>query len=212
MLPFIGVPQVILVLAAVLVATFISGAVCSFRLLRLFRLRCRPVQAQLPQPGNCLLCWNTRGRPVLRLGSIFPWRSAGIEHAASFVALTCRRFPHAYREPSIAFIDDKTQHVRDYISWRQADCHINNLYNTCFWALVGDGEDQNIPFYGDKYWRFAKLLCVRRVLPVKRSTPQLRLSRLCCTIRSTALWDTTEDAVTSEYQQMLCHLYVKNLI
>ncbi|KAK9239317.1 Thg1 C terminal domain-containing protein [Lipomyces kononenkoae] len=26
--------------------------------------------------------------------------------------------------------------VRDYFSWRQADCHINNLYNTCFWTLV----------------------------------------------------------------------------
>lgn len=26
--------------------------------------------------------------------------------------------------------------VRDYLSWRQADCHINNLYNTCFWNLV----------------------------------------------------------------------------
>ncbi|CAN0015929.1 unnamed protein product [Ectocarpus sp. 4 AP-2014] len=32
-----------------------------------------------------------------------------------------------------------TPHVRDYFSWRQADCHINNLYNTCFWALVADG-------------------------------------------------------------------------
>lgn len=28
------------------------------------------------------------------------------------------------------------QNVRDYLSWRQADCHINNLYNTCFWSLV----------------------------------------------------------------------------
>jgi tRNA(His) guanylyltransferase len=26
--------------------------------------------------------------------------------------------------------------LRDYLSWRQVDCHINNLYNTCFWALV----------------------------------------------------------------------------
>lgn len=26
--------------------------------------------------------------------------------------------------------------VRDYFSWRQVDCHINNLYNTTFWALV----------------------------------------------------------------------------
>jgi tRNA(His) guanylyltransferase len=28
------------------------------------------------------------------------------------------------------------QNLRDYISWRQADCHINNLYTTTFWALV----------------------------------------------------------------------------
>ncbi|MCJ1386374.1 tRNA-His guanylyltransferase [Xylographa soralifera] len=27
--------------------------------------------------------------------------------------------------------------LRDYICWRQVDCHINNLYNTTFWALVG---------------------------------------------------------------------------
>lgn len=25
--------------------------------------------------------------------------------------------------------------LRDYINWRQVDCHINNLYNTTFWAL-----------------------------------------------------------------------------
>ncbi|KAH3744923.1 tRNA-histidine guanylyltransferase 1 [Pelomyxa schiedti] len=31
------------------------------------------------------------------------------------------------------------QNVRDYFSWRQADCHINNLYNTCFWSLVHSG-------------------------------------------------------------------------
>jgi tRNA(His) guanylyltransferase len=29
--------------------------------------------------------------------------------------------------------------VRDYFSWRQVDCHINNLYNTTFWALVERG-------------------------------------------------------------------------
>ncbi|KAH8739589.1 hypothetical protein FG386_001146 [Cryptosporidium ryanae] len=26
--------------------------------------------------------------------------------------------------------------IRAYLSWRQVDCHINNLYNTCFWSLV----------------------------------------------------------------------------
>lgn len=30
--------------------------------------------------------------------------------------------------------------LRDYLSWRQADTHINNLYNTCFWALVNAGK------------------------------------------------------------------------
>ncbi|GAB7364666.1 hypothetical protein MBLNU230_g5468t1 [Neophaeotheca triangularis] len=26
--------------------------------------------------------------------------------------------------------------LRDYMNWRQADCHINNLYNTTFWNMV----------------------------------------------------------------------------
>jgi tRNA(His) guanylyltransferase len=30
--------------------------------------------------------------------------------------------------------------LRDYFSWRQVDCHINNLYNTTFWALVLIGK------------------------------------------------------------------------
>lgn len=29
--------------------------------------------------------------------------------------------------------------LRDYLNWRQADCHINNLYNTVFWTLVQRG-------------------------------------------------------------------------
>ncbi len=32
-----------------------------------------------------------------------------------------------------------TVHLRDYLSWRQADVHINNLFNTTFWALVNSG-------------------------------------------------------------------------
>lgn len=30
--------------------------------------------------------------------------------------------------------------IRDYFSWRQVDCHINNLYNTTFWTLVERGK------------------------------------------------------------------------
>ena len=36
------------------------------------------------------------------------------------------------------------RNIRDYLSWRQADCHINNLYNTVFWALVQRGGLSNI--------------------------------------------------------------------
>ncbi|KAJ7875461.1 Thg1 C terminal domain-containing protein [Mycena leptocephala] len=31
--------------------------------------------------------------------------------------------------------------IRDYFSWRQTDTHINNLYNTAFWALVQQGGE-----------------------------------------------------------------------
>ncbi|KAJ7735619.1 Thg1 C terminal domain-containing protein [Mycena maculata] len=31
--------------------------------------------------------------------------------------------------------------IRDYFSWRQTDTHINNLYNTVFWALVQQGGE-----------------------------------------------------------------------
>jgi len=30
----------------------------------------------------------------------------------------------------------------DYFRWRQADCHVNNLYNTTFWAFVKSGKTQ----------------------------------------------------------------------
>ena len=29
--------------------------------------------------------------------------------------------------------------LKSYLAWRQVDCHINNLYNTTFWALVKQG-------------------------------------------------------------------------
>ena len=34
----------------------------------------------------------------------------------------------------------KRKILRDYLSWRQADCHINNLYNTTFWNMVTKGS------------------------------------------------------------------------
>lgn len=31
------------------------------------------------------------------------------------------------------------ENLKDYLCWRQVDCHINNLYNTTFWALIQQG-------------------------------------------------------------------------
>lgn len=36
------------------------------------------------------------------------------------------------------------QNLRDYLSWRQADVHVNNLFNTSFWALVQKGGLTNV--------------------------------------------------------------------
>ena len=41
-----------------------------------------------------------------------------------------------------AVLYPSTRTLRDYLSWRQVDAHINNLYNTAFWALVLRGGDR----------------------------------------------------------------------
>ncbi|KQK05204.1 tRNA(His) guanylyltransferase 1 isoform X1 [Brachypodium distachyon] len=37
----------------------------------------------------------------------------------------------------------KPKIVCDYLSWRQAECHNRNQYNTCFWMLVKSGIGEN---------------------------------------------------------------------
>ncbi|XP_005089456.1 probable tRNA(His) guanylyltransferase [Aplysia californica] len=44
------------------------------------------------------------------------------------------QYPPAFDARVVLYPSD--DNLRDYLSWRQADCHINNLYNTCFWKLV----------------------------------------------------------------------------
>lgn len=47
------------------------------------------------------------------------------------------KYPPAFDSRIVLYPTD--ENLRDYLSWRQADCHINNLYNTAFWALVLKG-------------------------------------------------------------------------
>ncbi|XP_076259788.1 tRNA-histidine guanylyltransferase [Rhynchophorus ferrugineus] len=47
------------------------------------------------------------------------------------------KYPPSFDSRVVLYPSD--ENLRDYLSWRQADCHINNLYNTTFWALVLKG-------------------------------------------------------------------------
>ena len=49
----------------------------------------------------------------------------------------CRSSLLTWRRVQVAYPSDAS--LRDYLSWRQADCHINCQYNTAFWALVQRG-------------------------------------------------------------------------
>ncbi|KFB50233.1 AGAP011752-PA-like protein [Anopheles sinensis] len=46
-------------------------------------------------------------------------------------------YPPAFDARTVLYPTDKN--LRDYLSWRQADAHVNNLYNTTFWNLVASG-------------------------------------------------------------------------
>ncbi|KAF2075439.1 hypothetical protein CYY_003268 [Polysphondylium violaceum] len=44
------------------------------------------------------------------------------------------KYPPTFDSRAVCY--PTNENLRDYLSWRQADTHINNLYNTCYWALV----------------------------------------------------------------------------
>lgn len=44
------------------------------------------------------------------------------------------QYPPSFDARTVLYPSD--QNLRDYLSWRQADVHVNNLYNTCFWNLI----------------------------------------------------------------------------
>ncbi|XP_053680612.1 probable tRNA(His) guanylyltransferase [Anopheles nili] len=47
------------------------------------------------------------------------------------------RYPASFDARAVLYPTD--ENLRDYLSWRQADVHVNNLYNTTFWNLVASG-------------------------------------------------------------------------
>ena len=62
--------------------------------------------------------------------------SAYVYHWSTFFNAKLQAIP-SFDGRAVLYPNEKT--LRDYLSWRQADCHINNLYNTTFWSLVQQG-------------------------------------------------------------------------
>jgi len=75
--------------------------------------------------------------------------------ATAFTAEYCMQWSNFFPDPQQALVRPyptfdgrgvcypKREILRDYLAWRQADCHINNLYNTTFWNMVLRGSMSN---------------------------------------------------------------------
>ncbi|KAL5015888.1 hypothetical protein ScPMuIL_005477 [Solemya velum] len=76
---------------------------------------------------------NRRGSKLMtNLVSLFS--SSFVYHWPRYFHTQPLQYPPAFDARIVLYPSD--QNLKDYLSWRQADCHINNLYNTCFWKLV----------------------------------------------------------------------------
>ncbi|KZP22625.1 tRNAHis guanylyltransferase [Athelia psychrophila] len=65
--------------------------------------------------------------------------SCYVFHWPKYFPDTPLKYPPSFDGRIVLYPGDK--HIRDYFAWRQADTHINNLYNTTFWALVQQGGE-----------------------------------------------------------------------
>nr|CAG4642699.1 EOG090X0AR4 [Evadne anonyx] len=63
--------------------------------------------------------------------------SAFVYHWSKYFETDRPLYPPVFDGRVVLYPSNKN--LRDYLSWRQADCHINNLYNTTFWALIQKG-------------------------------------------------------------------------
>uniref|UniRef100_A0A5S6QQL0 Probable tRNA(His) guanylyltransferase n=1 Tax=Trichuris muris TaxID=70415 RepID=A0A5S6QQL0_TRIMR len=80
--------------------------------------------------------WNRRSSKIVSiLTSSFT--SAYVFHWPSFFPCCALKSPPCFDGRAVLYPNDTT--MMDYLKWRQADCHINNLYNTAFWKLVLEG-------------------------------------------------------------------------
>ncbi|KAF0700773.1 Aste57867_8726 [Aphanomyces stellatus] len=82
---------------------------------------------------------NLYNRRATKLASTFVslFTSSFVFYWPEYFDETQLKYPPAFDSRVVCY--PSIQNVRDYMSWRHVDCHINNLYNTAFWALVQSG-------------------------------------------------------------------------
>ncbi|EMD31300.1 hypothetical protein CERSUDRAFT_109474 [Gelatoporia subvermispora B] len=82
--------------------------------------------------------YNRRQAKILTtVASLFT--SSYVYHWQQYLPNTRLKYPPSFDARLVLYPSAKE--VRDYFAWRQADTHINNLYNTIFWALVLQGGE-----------------------------------------------------------------------
>lgn len=80
--------------------------------------------------------YNRRASKILTcINSLFT--SSYVFHWPDFFENQKLLYPPSFDARVVLYPSD--ENMRDYLGWRQADTHINNLYNTVFWKLVLDG-------------------------------------------------------------------------
>lgn len=79
------------------------------------------------------------GRRSSKLSSMIAslFTSAYVMNWSLFFPQTPLKYPPSFDARAICYPSE--QNIQDYFSWRQVDCHINNMYNLCFWSLVEKG-------------------------------------------------------------------------
>lgn len=84
--------------------------------------------------------YNRRESKLLTcMNSLFT--SSYVFHWSEFFPEKPLLYPPSFDARIVLYPSD--ENLRDYLSWRQADTHINNLYNTAFWKLVLEGGRTN---------------------------------------------------------------------
>lgn len=80
--------------------------------------------------------YSRRGSKLItNIASLFA--STYVFYWPQFFQNTVLKYPPCFDGRAVLYPSEKN--IRDYVSWRQADCHINNLYNTVFWTLIQKG-------------------------------------------------------------------------